>query len=164
MEIESAYMAGVADSDGCFSITKRKCNSTIGGYHYGAAFQLTWKQNKMSLRILKEMQFKYGGSIHTDKRQRGNYKESSVFVKYAVYSSKLVSLIEDLLPYLKLKKDQAKLILLLEASRKDWKKNHKGKGRAKPLKVWKLEDKLYEKSAMLKGHKRRDFSIETRTK
>jgi hypothetical protein len=71
--------------------------------------------------------------------------------------------IKEVVPYLKIKKDQALLVLELQESKQNWKKNRKGKGTAKPLELWKFEDDLYEKSAAIKGHKRRDFSKEKRT-
>jgi predicted HNH restriction endonuclease len=157
MKIEAAYMAGVADSDGSFSISKRKVKTTILGYFYTTSFQLTWKKDAKSLEIMHLMMSKYGGKVYHQKRHDGHFKPESTFLQYQVLSKDLISLINDILPFLKLKQDQAQIVLDLEKSRQYWKFNHKGQGRAKPSELWKVEDDLYKAMATIKGHKIRVF-------
>jgi len=135
-----AYMAGVIDSDGSFSMVKRLKQSTIRGYHYSTVFQLTWKKSSFAEKVLKLIKQRYGGHISPWQRKPNKYsKESIECLKYAVESSGLEKLIILTLPYICLKKEQALLIKKVREIRKI-----KPKTRNKPNKFWEEEDKIYE--------------------
>ena len=63
MTFDNRYMAGVVDSDGSFSLVKRKKQSTVHGYHYRTIFQLTWKDTPIVEKTMEEMVKDYGGGF-----------------------------------------------------------------------------------------------------
>lgn len=92
IEFTYAYLAGFLDADGSISIIRDKRKSKT--YH-----KLTIEAVNQDYRILDIFQDLYRGSI---------YRKASVW-KWTGYGPSMRDLLEDLMPYLIRKKDQAEL-------------------------------------------------------
>lgn len=110
--IHAAYMAGFLDADGCFSISFGR-NGAYFGIHV-----IVVQKNDIVVREIHDM---YGGTINVTKRGDRRYFRWSVSGKVA----RIV--IEDCLPYLIDKVDQAKLCLEALKHREDsWSTRYRG--------------------------------------
>jgi|CXWL01.1.fsa_nt_gi hypothetical protein len=115
-DISPEYLAGLADSDGSFSIYYDKNSRRKNGHHKGA-FQLGWKYSKKAEQILNSIKVKYKGNICRTKNKQSFNKTCDV-IKYMSTNKMLYKLIIDILPFLLLKKKQAQLILKLSKTYK----------------------------------------------
>jgi len=141
--ILNEYLAGVADSDGSFTFPKHKRSNNPNGYTFRPAFQLTWKYSDHSLSVFKDLKKKYKGSFYIGRSHSGYNKTKSKIIKYYVQGQSLIDLCKDIVPFLRLKKKQAKLILEHWKSvkpRGTWNQWHK-----KPKLIYNKENDLYKK-------------------
>src|SRR5579871_1392522 len=100
--IHKAYLAGMIDSDGAFSISmvhKRRPNPT-----FIPVFQLTWTLTHKSKQFMLQLQKQYGGNVYFPTMQKNTYKNSKQTIKYYLGNRNLKKFIKDVLPYLILKK------------------------------------------------------------
>lgn len=139
-QISPQYIAGVADSDGSFTITKRKTKNNKSGFTYTAMFQLSWKESNITKKTISKIQKRYGGHI-VKYKHKNSFSNCSV-IKYVVEGVMLDKLLLEISPFLVLKKARAKL---LQKLREICKRNHYNLGRLKPIKVLKYQEKLYKK-------------------
>ena len=137
-KINPAYLAGVIDSDGSISFCKVKRDSTKRGYQYRSIIQITWRPTPDARDFLHHVKDQFGGGVHMINKS-GFEGGDALYLKYDVEGPRTEKFIKYILPYLKLKKEQAEL--LLEA------RKLKGKWGAdgKPDKLWDKEDKLYDR-------------------
>lgn len=145
--ITPQYLAGVADSDGSFSLTRCSRPSTVTGYHYRTLFQLTWEDTPLTRLVLSKMKDLYGGSFSECNRKPDSYcNKHKTVLKYSVEGQRLGIFIKELLPYLVLKRERAEIILEFIRYRELSKKTviHRV-GRKKDLEDWSKEDRIYEK-------------------
>lgn len=133
-----AYVAGVADSDGSFSFIKRKKQSTKNGYHYRAIFQLTWKKMSNTKMVLDSFKKEFGGNYWKVIRKPNSFDKKPLdCYKYSLEGNLLEKFVIKIIPFLRLKKKHAELILESRKLKGKW--GCKGK----PDRLWKKEDKLY---------------------
>ena len=105
-----AYLAGVMDCDGSFSGSHGRDPRSKHGIRSRFVFQLTWKQSPSSILFIEQLKKQYGGSIFVGIHNT-NIGRTSI-VKYGLESNiKLKNLIDDVLPYLRLKQQQALVVL-----------------------------------------------------
>jgi len=97
MKLSSEYVAGLVDGEGCFRIVKP---TNTSHYPYGRFMMGFTEKDSFILQSLKK---KYGGSIHINKKS--GYKD--VLIWFLDAQKKLLYFIDDLLPFLILKKDKA---------------------------------------------------------
>ncbi len=141
--IESAYLAGVLDSDGSISIVRRKNSSTVNGFFYRVIFQLTWVETPDTVKIMKYLVNQYKGSFHKiNKRTNGRFKNPSDIIKYSTEGKGLDKLLNDVLPFVLLKKEQVSLAIRIRQNRVQWKKLQQ---RTKPEEFWNIEHEIYDK-------------------
>lgn len=141
--LNPAYIAGVMDSDGSFTVMKRMKQSTVRGYHFRCVAQLTWKKTKLSFKTMKQLQSRYGGSLCEIKSRGGFSTKENSYYKWSLEGKNLENLVDDILPFLQLKKAHATAIKEFRILRNTW--FHKGiDSLIKPDKIWKKEIKLYE--------------------
>jgi hypothetical protein len=113
--INLAYLAGVLDSDGSFSVIKR--NFAESHANYNAAIQLSWKRSDLSLEFINMLAEHFGGSVSTCKSTNTNksFPNTGDYVKYHTVGKSAEKLAQAVLPFLCLKKQQAQnLIDLIE--------------------------------------------------
>ncbi len=145
----SAWMAGVADSDGSFCICKRKKQNTVNGFHYRAIFQLTWVRSDACKKAMELISKYWGGNI-AEQTSSG----SSLVYKYCAESTRLIKLIKDIKPYLVIKQQQAENCISLYKIREEW-WNTKGRSTKKPKKYWDLEEELFINNRKLNDYGKR---------
>lgn len=142
-DVNSAYLAGVVDSDGSIGIYRKLNQSTSTGFHYRAILQISWKEDQAGLanNYLKSIKESYGGWLGVWVRKANSFDNKDIsVVKYSIEGRLLKKLLEDLLPFLQLKKEQAVTALNLINSRKVW-----GRGNPKPESLWREEEVWYRK-------------------
>lgn len=109
LTINPQYLAGVMDSDGSFTITRRhpqrqkQCN-------YTCMVQLTWTLNEKTKKFIESLAAQYGGSWFIGS-PKNNYINSKPIIKYCGTGEAAKSIAEDTKNYLRLKKEQADNII-----------------------------------------------------
>jgi hypothetical protein len=109
-DLSPAYIAGIADSDGSFTITIRRSHRT-SDYYY-ACFQIGWKEDPKALSVLKAIQVKYGGAVCFPTPKETGFGRPRM-LKYHAGGKALEAILEDIMPFLQLKRKQARLIKFL---------------------------------------------------
>lgn len=107
--MDRAYLAGYLDGEGCFSVSKRKDTSYKRGYDIFAVVTVS----SVIATVVKEIWETYGGSLRTIQR---NPTHKPLFL-LTLAGKPCTNLIKDALPYLRLKTEQASLILSLQDTR-----------------------------------------------
>lgn len=108
-ELHPAYLAGVLDSDGSLTLTIRHKKRVTP--NYSAFFQLTWTHTDKSEKVMNQLKEKYGGSVYLPTIGVNHFPNSRPTIKYFLISKKLKPFLEDILPYVHLKKEQTLNIL-----------------------------------------------------
>lgn len=103
------YLAGVMDSNGSFSITKRHISRK--NPNYIGMIQITWTHTKVSEAFMQELKNIYGGSYFIGKC--GTFKNSKPIVKYCAVGAAAETLTRSVIDFLILKKEQANNVLKL---------------------------------------------------
>lgn len=138
------YLAGVLDSDGSFTVTKRhiyrvNCN-------YTCMIQLTWTLTKKSREFMEQLVNFYGGSyfvgMPSSTKQFENAKE---IIKYCATGNAAERIARDTRNYLLLKEEQARNIIKV----RDLVRSYRGQPRPKSA-VDQLEE-LYLTNQRLNG-------------
>jgi hypothetical protein len=107
MNIKSkAYIAGYIDGEGCLSIRKRKAKSYKNGY----VIETICSVSSTNDQVLQSIRDNYGGSICYANRSP-RHKTLSVLT---LASKQLVPFLVDILPFLRLKRRQAEILLTLQ--------------------------------------------------
>jgi hypothetical protein len=103
------YLAGVMDSDGSFSITKRHCYRD--NVNYTCMIQLTWTDSQKTREVIDFLKKFYGGSSFVQKAGSKNFKLSKDVIKYCATGTAAERICLDVRSYLILKSEQAKNLL-----------------------------------------------------
>lgn len=106
--INGAYLAGVWDSDGSFTITKRHPKRSSPNFTIMA--QLTWVLNDNSREFMQTLVETYGGSCFEGESPSG-FDNGRRIIKYCATGNAAASLLTAMYPYLVLKKEQAANLL-----------------------------------------------------
>lgn len=102
-EIEKSYIAGFVDGEGCINIHRNN-----NGKSYTARLMI----GNTNFKVISYIQGLYGGSLNQIREDKlGNSKK---FYMLYLTGKSAFGLINDILPYLRVKKEQAKTLLLLE--------------------------------------------------
>ncbi|HEC66758.1 MAG TPA: hypothetical protein ENI23_15900 [bacterium] len=147
MKYFTSYLAGVIDSDGSISIIKRTKQTTTRGYSYRELVQLSWVYSTPALKFMNEIKKLYGGSVFEYTKQANEFSSDSIILKYTVEAKGADKLVRDILPYLTLKKEQAKRMVKM----RELKSMQYGAGNPKPDSHWKLEDAIWKKNLKQKS-------------
>lgn len=115
-----AYVAGIVDGEGCIDIYKHKAAPrSVRKYRY--TMRLTVGMGRPELPNL--LHLLYGGTLTVCKPENSN---RSAEWRWRVSSNKAVSVLNDIFPYLRLKKKQATLAFSLQALQSGWRKQFGG--------------------------------------
>lgn len=109
MAISPEYLAGVWDSDGSISVARK--HSKRPNPSYIVSLQLTWSDTPKVREFLSKLTEQYDGQFYESKSMKNRYPGSRAVVKYSVSCRKSRKLLEAMLPFLQLKKEQAELAL-----------------------------------------------------
>jgi len=94
------WLAGFFDGEGCINITKFR--------QYICPRIMVSNTNKKVLEFIQE---NYGGDIRENSTNKKNHPNWKSGYTYRLQHTKAVKFIKDIFPYLKVKKEQAKLLL-----------------------------------------------------
>ena len=133
-----AYLAGVIDSDGSIGISRRTEKTNTHGYSYREALQITWKRSDGAIDFLSKLKSIYGGSLGF---YTGGFNNKTQTVRYSTDGKGTEKIVKDILPYLKLKRKQAELVLEMRGL----KRVKYGNNNHKPQSVWEKEDEIYQR-------------------
>jgi len=114
LEADIIWMAGFADGEGCFSIHKSRPRGLVA---YSARFSVNNTNPEALVPYLKY----YGGSIQ--QRKFGD-KRRTIF-EWRCPKEILISFLKDLMPYLRLKRQNAELLLSLLKIQQDTKRKYR---------------------------------------
>lgn len=106
MEITTQYIAGFFDGEGSIGIYK---NSNNG---FGLRTQLTQNKTYTIMPLIEYLKSKFGGNVSMQKTLSDNYKYN-----WQLNSDSAVIFLEEIFPFLILKKQQASLGILWQKSR-----------------------------------------------
>ena len=104
---ELAYIAGFLDGEGCFSLVPRKKGGKVNGYFVRVNVVNT---NRAIIVWMREI---FGGNLYMRKRQKKNHKVAWSLTLSEVQAG---ALLRRVLPYLRVKQQQAKLLLAYRES------------------------------------------------
>jgi hypothetical protein len=104
-----AYLAGVFDSDGSFTLSRHSRKGAFG-FNYEVYLQLTWKEVPETVKVMEELKRAYGGTVIRGIETRG-FSTATSYVKYRINSRQAAVLIQDMLPFLRVKRRQAQICL-----------------------------------------------------
>jgi hypothetical protein len=134
--LSSAYIAGVFDSEGSFSIVKKRRKGARKGYEYSVLLQITWKETPETVMTLDDLRRVYGGSVIRG-IERSGYSRHTKYVRYRIGAKQAKRLIEDILPHLRITCRQARICLQAASIIS---RHHRGRWNPRPVEEWtKLE-------------------------
>lgn len=137
-EPEKAYLAGIIDGEGCITINRTKTNN-IDGYIKPFKYTVHLKVRTCDKILAPFCHNKFKiGSLHICKAYKENHNKS---YEWHCGSNNVSKVLEVLLPYLKVKKKQAKIALQFQKS----KGNLTYSGKALSLKSYNYQEKCYFK-------------------
>jgi len=139
MKVTPQYLAGVVDSDGSISIVRRLRQTTSRGYQYREVIQITWVDTPESRAVFSALKLEYGGSIFSVSKRADRFANAKPTIKYSAEAKAVERILNDITPYLILKKQQA----LATLEMRKLKSNKYGVSYPKPNSVWKAEDMIY---------------------
>jgi hypothetical protein len=142
MKLHPAHIAGVMDSDGSFSIVKRPKKNTKLGFIYRPVVQITWKVSENAEKFFQCVVSTYGGSYHLINKKENAYGKTGKFYKLSIEGNSLDPFLKDIMPFLVLKKIQARSLLQLRSLRKKWFGKGEGTGNSKPVWISNREEKF----------------------
>ena len=129
-EIELAYIAGIIDGEGCIGIHKCPDKRGVSRLHY--LYLCTSNNNPL---LHEFMQLRLGGNI-SKRQQQSNWNPN---YKWFVRSKKAENVLRMVLPYLLLKKEQAKISIEFSEVKSST------QGRRLTEKEWDLREEYYLK-------------------
>lgn len=139
-----SYLAGVLDSDGSISIIKKHIYRTTP--YYGILVQITWTKKRETHNVFKKLVKIYGGTFHKCKISNNTFKNSKPVLKYGISGKKCQALLEDVHPFLQLKKQQAILAIKMQNTIKY---GIYGNRRLKPESIKRKQHLYYEQNKRL---------------
>lgn len=110
--IELAYIAGVIDSDGCIGIRKSTYGIRRGEGHINTSYWGRISIGQMKPEAVNLCSTIFGGNVRLEKR-----KGSDLF-KWDIQHARAIRVIDAVLPFLRIKKDQALTVLELMKAKK----------------------------------------------
>lgn len=139
MMINKAYLAGVIDSDGSITITKRNVKRPNPSYQ--GILQLTWTHNKKTREFIENLVSVYGGSFFIGDSAKNRFKNGKPIIKYMITTNNLTPLLADIYPFLVLKRKQA--INAMRLDKLNIYCRSCGHGRPKPQKIKDIQERIY---------------------
>ncbi len=104
--LQIAYIAGIVDGEGCIRI--KKTTPDIGRVTPGYSASLVVKMvDREAVTLLKEF---FGGCLY---KEKPSVEKGNPLFCYGVSDNKALFAIKSILPYLLIKKDQARKVLVL---------------------------------------------------
>jgi hypothetical protein len=109
-----AYLAGVMDSDGCFTIIRNTYAQRVRGDAKCPVYQESASIKQVEPQAIELLKPRYGGCCYLEHPEKGR-----PLYKWEGRNRVAIALVRDLLPYLRIKRKQAELLLALRATKDD---------------------------------------------
>jgi hypothetical protein len=139
------YLAGVTDSEGNIGIVKHKRRERLTPA-YEPRLQVGNTSNQMLDLFIKT----FGGKVTPEKRLTQGGKN---FYHWTVYGVPMIKALEAMLPFLIVKREEAKLVIALQ--QRIWKRSERvGDSKGVSLSELESREKLYEQIQKLTGKTR----------
>ena len=103
-DVDLAYLAGFFDGEGSINVYAQSHYSGYGTF----SLRLNIQIEQVHRGVLESFQTRFGGALYQKKRQKDSHRE--IFL-YQIAAQKAKPLLEALLPYLRQKKEIARLAL-----------------------------------------------------
>jgi hypothetical protein len=113
-ETDKAYIAGIIDGEGCIYIAKIKYRKKLGGYRYRAEINVTNTKKELIDFLHRKIPISWICSRQQYTKYKTSFKSKKVkrvFIMRVVNQKQLKNILLDILPYLILKKKNAKNML-----------------------------------------------------
>jgi hypothetical protein len=110
---EKAYLAGILDGEGSIGVYKR-----FVGKKKGASYSLRVMVGNTDVSLIRWLQ-RLGGSIYEQKPKKSNW---SVCYTWTVWANQAAAILEEVLPYMLVKREQAERALFFQS-----RKSHTGR-------------------------------------
>lgn len=110
----AVYLSGLIDGEGCIRISRSFKSSSRGNYCYTPEFKIVLVHEPVIKYIAGKLDWKYG---HIKGNPNKNHQDTYI-IRISNFEG-LISLIEQVLPYLIVKKDAAETVLAFAISRRD---------------------------------------------
>lgn len=103
-EIDWAYLAGFYDGEGTVTATRQ---ARSDGFYY----QLRFSISNTNYELLRELQSKFGGSIHVGSVVKDKPRYKQIYLWMATSKTTCLPIFYGMLPYLRYKTDEIKLAI-----------------------------------------------------
>ena len=123
-----AYLAGILDGEGSISIHKHKDKSS----HLGYCYQLVINVANTNEWLINWIHLSFGGWIYKKRMISRHYKQVYLWSASSLQAKTLLELV---LPYLRIKKPQAEIALQFQS-----KKQHNSGGKTKSSEAYAVEE------------------------
>jgi hypothetical protein len=133
-ETDLAYMAGIIDGEGSIGFYKNYIN-TIHEWHYNTRLSIT----NTDLALINWLQDTFSGKIYVIPPDKNHLGKKPVYRWHLNKKQEILNLLIDILPYLRLKKLQAELVIDYISNNLD------GRGRANRERAYKHRDEIASK-------------------
>lgn len=132
-----AYIAGIIDGEGCIAIHRRSGR----GCKYGYSFYGVLRVSNTNLALLEWLQTITGLGAIVENKVTGNRRRQW---EWKVHSQQASGLLKLLYPYLRVKRENAEVLLgFLKFRRESEMVVRKLGGKGLPFKLWKTQDSFY---------------------
>jgi hypothetical protein len=113
MKITKEYIAGFVDGEGYFGLIRKSNKDCINGYYYTPVLKISQvTQNSLVLREIEKF-IGYGNFWDGDRTPRNGRRVTSLEFRGM---KRVIPIAKKLLPYLIVKREQAKLLIELEST------------------------------------------------
>ena len=131
-----AYIAGIIDGDGCITITRRKIRRLKTDNWYYEPQVIITNTDKELLRFCAE---RYGGWIAKLRKPNRNY---STAYQWKVTGDEMKSILDDVNPYLIVRRKQANIVLLFPKYKRNGQKARTDTEKQEQETIWLAIKKL----------------------
>lgn len=148
-EIDLAYIAGLVDGEGCIRIKKSTYGIRIRKDCQNPTYSEMIQIRMVNEPAIKFIQSRFGGNYYLEKRPYGN----KPLYCYQITCKLASNMIKQLLPYLKVKKEVAKIVLKLRKSKENKDSFLRGCPTKQPMKkeIVDFRESLYLETKKLNG-------------
>jgi len=151
-EVDLAYIAGIVDGEAYIGIKKSDYHSRVRKDAINNEYH-----ERIQIRMISEEAIKFlatvlGGNYYTEKKP--SLKSGKPLYVYTASDRKAASILQVLLPYLKVKKQDAELVLKIRESKEDKRSFRRGSPARRPMprEIVEYRESLYQEVKKLHGH------------
>ena len=111
MDLDIRYVAGLIDADGWISISKWLPNKSYAGNKAYIRYQLFVGLGQVHRPLVKQLKDQFGGMLNRNASAHHRNSKNRIFYEWRLSSVNAANFLTEVLPWLFVKKDQAKLAI-----------------------------------------------------